>query len=174
MHSHTAFLHLVPACMGCKCTQMNFLWSAWGGCDTQNNTQYSVRLHPRNGGADCPWVHCTDLPHEDAVAGCNVIEGDAHHQLGTPSLHGTPLSPAPKTLKPQTLNPTHTCLMKMLSLVAMSLKGMPTTSLAPSLRYSCSGWDSSDSATALNTVPSLHKRKMGGSRSASGFDQVSV
>lgn len=45
--------------------------------------------------------------------------------------------------------------MRMLSLVAMSLNGMPTTSLAPSLRYSASGAASSDSNTAEKTVPSL-------------------
>lgn len=48
--------------------------------------------------------------------------------------------------------------MKMLSLVAISLKGIPTTSLAPSLRYSCSGCCRSDKLTALNTVPSLRTK----------------
>ena len=37
----------------------------------------------------------------------------------------------------------------------MSLKGMPTTSLAPSLRYSASGLLSAAGVTALYTVPSL-------------------
>mmetsp|Transcript_14679 Transcript_14679/g.35001 ORF Transcript_14679/g.35001 Transcript_14679/m.35001 type:complete len:204 (-) Transcript_14679:1493-2104(-) len=48
--------------------------------------------------------------------------------------------------------------MKIESLVAMSLKGIPTTSLHPSCAYSLSGCCRSSSVTALRTDPSRLRR----------------
>mmetsp|Transcript_7954 Transcript_7954/g.20468 ORF Transcript_7954/g.20468 Transcript_7954/m.20468 type:complete len:314 (+) Transcript_7954:359-1300(+) len=61
-------------------------------------------------------------------------------------------------LRPASSSAGGSSRMKMLSEVAMSLKGMPTTSLVPSLRYSISGFLRSARVMADSTEPSRCSR----------------